>query len=280
MIGEILCSTGAFSRDPDLTSPEIIFIGLAEIECDGFELIFYPAFYEEPESVRATLTPAKDKLQVLHCEKSIGPLLGTGDPQDATTALDRFQVNAELAAALGIKRLVLHLWGLPESDRFIERNLSYFEQCNEIAEFYGRQLTIESIPCLESTPLRHFRTLMASSDRAIFTLDTEFLAMHGELNIALADEALLARTRQIHLKDFGGSLVDEHGKRVYLHPGQGKVDFRDVLSKIHRTPNIVDICLESTSVDSTGDVHYEQVRQDLAFITAIIQDVRNLERRP
>lgn len=266
MIGKLYCSTGAFSRDPDLTDIDIIIEGTRQLACDGFELIYYPAFYDDPGTTTNLLWTIRDRLHVLHIEKSIGPLLGTGSAADAELALKRLATNAQLASDLEVERLVLHLWGLPDSDDDIDRNLSHYSECASIAESYGCRLTVESIPCRNETPLAHLRRVAAIHSDVAFTLDTEFLALHGELELAMSDGEILSRTEQIHLKDFGGSLVDEEGKRMYLHPGQRVIDFAALMDAINKVPKVIDLCLESTSVNESGFVDLKQVQLDLDFI--------------
>lgn len=270
MIAAITCSTGAISRDPDLTDPELIVRNAKQIDCDGFELIFYPAFYDDLPTFRRQLRESTVRWTSLHTEKSIGPLLGTGDPDDRQLALERVRLNCELAADLGIRIAVLHLWGMPESDNNIGANIGALPDCLEIATRYGITLTVESIPCLNRTPLTHLRAIRDALPTAMFTLDTEFLAMHDELEAALDDPSLLERTMLVHFKDYDGRMEDENGNRRYLHPDDGDIDFAAVCRALEAAPNPISVCLESTSVGAGRSVDLDHVRRDLNVVRDLV----------
>src|SRR5699024_12820981 len=67
---------------------------------------------------------------------------------------------------------------------------------------------------------------LAADPRTRVTLDTEFLGNHGELEEAIADDALWesGAVDHVQIKDFAGSMTDDAGRRKYLHPGQGTLD--------------------------------------------------------
>lgn len=239
---------------------------MGAIDCDGFELIFYPSFYECLDEFQHLPPSSQERLISLHTEKSIGPLLGSSSKSNIQMGLDRLQINARLAQHLNIERLILHLWGLPDSDEHIERNLAQLDAAFEIANDSSVTLTIESIPCVRHTPSSHLRFIADTHPNSRFTLDTEFLAMHDEISTAMEDLSILGRTDEIHIKDFNGSLIDSNGKRIYLHPGEGTIDFGYVCKKASSLPQIIDLCLESTSVEANGSVNISQVQRDLDFI--------------
>lgn len=270
MKGRILCSTGAFSRHPDRTNPEEIARHMRLIDCDGFELIFYPSFYDDVDLCLHHLRPTSELLQSLHTEKSIGPLLGDTDRDKTALGLQRLEINAQLAHKLSIQRLVLHLWGLPESDRHIERNLAQIDACVRIAGRYDCHLSIESIPCLQDSPLAHLETIAADYPDVRFTLDTEFLHMHNQLQSGLESPEVFARAEQIHIKDAGEALTDRNGRRIYLHPGEGSIDFDRVADHTISADHIIDWCLESSSVNADGSINGTQLQNDLEFMTDIL----------
>lgn len=271
MKGRVLCSTGAFSRDPDRTNPEEIARHMPLVDCDGFELIFYPSFYDDVDLCLHHLKSAAGLLQSLHTEKSIGPLLGDGDPDKVALGLRRLEINAKLAHELGIQRLVLHLWGLPDSDHHIERNLARIDACVGVAEHYDCHLSIESIPCLQDSPLMHLETIAAGYPGIAFTLDTEFLHMHDQLQRGLDSPEVFGRTEQIHIKDAGEALTDQNGRRIYLHPGEGSIDFDRVADHTAAADHIVDWCLESSSVGADGSINGTQLQNDLAFMSETLR---------
>lgn len=265
----IHCSTGAFSRDPDLTDSVHVANTSPSVDADGFELIFYPSFYDNPPAVLANLRPYIGDWHSLHAEKSIGPLLGSAERTGVSFGLHRLRVNFEVAAELEIPLIVLHMWGLPDSDRHIERNFAAIDECLEIADEHGVTLSVETIPCLDSTPLDHIRAIRARAPQMAVTLDTEFLAMHAQLEAALGDHELMQAVRNIHLKDFDGNIQNEDGSRRYLHPGEGAIDFNAVLQASQAALHPPILCLESPSVRPNGSVDIDRINADLRYIRSL-----------
>src|SRR4029077_17870981 len=114
-------------------------------------------------------------------------------------ALAQLASNCRLAASLGATLVVLHLWELPGGDRRLEQNLAFLPACLDVADAAGVTLTVETIPCSVGSPLENVRRALETDDRCRITLDTEFLAHHGQLEAALADDALWARVAHVHV---------------------------------------------------------------------------------
>src|ERR1043165_9692450 len=72
----VLCSTGAFSRDPDRSDHHAILEYRPDLDVDGFEVIFYSDWYRNAERVAQDLRESGLRFPAVHAEKSIGPLLG------------------------------------------------------------------------------------------------------------------------------------------------------------------------------------------------------------
>lgn len=272
---KLMCSTGVFSRDPDLDDHYGILSVCSEIDVKSFELIFYPSWYENAESIAHDFKRSGFDFPVLHSEKSIGPLLGTGVASDRSTAMERLRTNCDFGRKIGATSLVLHLWGLPGSDELLEHNLSALPDCADICEAFEITLSVETIPCIKRTPLESIRKALEREPRVSLTLDTEFLAMHDELDIAFDEEWLWkdGKVNHIHFKDYDGSPVDAKGKRKYLHPGEGHLDFKKIASDLKSRDYAGTLSLESSAVDSSGLVDLARARKSLDAINRIFQDV-------
>ena len=150
---QLLCSTGAFSRYPDRTDYRAVLSYGPELDVDGFELMFYPAWAEYIDQIASELQASGLRFPALHAEKSIGPALGSTQPENVRQGLLMLAANCRLCEALGAQLLVLHLWGWPEHDDNIERNLHNLGQCLDIAARYGLELAVETIPTHRYDPL-------------------------------------------------------------------------------------------------------------------------------
>ena len=114
-----------------------------------------------------------------HADKRTGATLSTDEPDIA-----RFSLDCRIARELGAGLVVLHLWELPDGDRYLERNLDRLPALLDIAEEHGLTLAVETIPCTVGTPLDNVLRACERDPRCRVTLDTEFLAAHGQLDQA------------------------------------------------------------------------------------------------
>ena len=266
MIKGVLCSTGALitrrnGRDPRLLP------GFAEhIECDGFELMLYPSWYDGglTEKYLDFLCGCGLKFPVLHADKAIGELWSVGGDENVTGALHRFELNCAAAQRAGSGLMVLHLWGGPASDCSIERNIALLPELIETARRYGVTLTVENVVCAKSSPLENLKLIMDAVPEARFTVDTKMAEFHRELeatvNCAELFEGGLAA--HLHVNDYGGGYRDFSDLRV-LHIGEGHVDFEPFFSKVNSVGYSGWATVEATSVFEDGSIDYEKLNRSL-----------------
>src|SRR2546427_199665 len=126
---QLLCSTGAFSRFPDLTDYRSILTFGPNLEVDGFELMFYPDWTAEIEHIASELLKAGLKFPAIHAEKGIAPALVSSKPEEREQGWQWMQASCQLGNLLGANLLVFHLWGFPDYDEKIEQNLQQLEHC-------------------------------------------------------------------------------------------------------------------------------------------------------
>src|SRR6266540_2084997 len=129
-------------------------------------------------------------------------------------------------------------------------------------------LAIETIPCSIGSPLENVGRALERDDRCRVTLDTEFLARHGQLDAALVDDSLWERVVHIHVKDCAGSLRDRDGTRRYLIAGEGMIDFNRVFDTLHRRAYEGALTLEVSAVTADGDVDEQRVLQAEAWLAS------------
>lgn len=270
----LLCSTGAFTRDPDHTGYQAIMQVAPLLDIDGLEVLFYSDWYGASSAIGAALAASGLRFPVLHTEKSIGPLLGSEQRADQILGLARFTQNCQFAHAIGSHTVVLHLWGLPESDDYIERNLSNLADCLATADKYRVTLAVETIPCRRADPLTHVRRAIEHDPRCHVALDTEFLAIHNQLETALQADWLwhTSTVRHIHIKDFDGTMFNAHGNRRYLHPGEGNISFSDVFATLHKRAFAGSISLEASALAPDGSLDTVRIQQALAQLRAYAQE--------
>jgi sugar phosphate isomerase/epimerase len=258
----VLCSTGVFTRGPDHTDHNAILQNAPKIGTKAFELAVYAAWYGHLDQVVEDLGKADLTFPVVHADKGIGVGLGSEDAEDADEALAVLEVNCRAAAALGAKTLVVHLWELPTGDDDFERNLERLPLCLDTAGAYNVVLAVETIPGRSATPLSNLKLALEADTRCAVTLDTEFLAFHGQLSESLEADWLWTdnRVRHVHLKDFDGRLR-EGGVRRYLLPGEGSLDLQGYLDGLSQRGYGGAVTLEASALAQTGAIDEARLEQ-------------------
>lgn len=239
---------------------------------DGLEVLIYHDWYGELDDVARRLRELDLPCPVAHAEKSIGPLL----IDDPTTAFRRFEANCRFTRAIGAGTLVLHLWSLPHADTQLERQLNALGRLLDIADNHGLRLTIETIPCQTGDPLSNLRRVVERDERVWVALDTEFLAMHGQLEAALDADWLWASSRacHLHIKDYDERQTDTEQHRRYLHPGEGDIDFADLFARLVAHGYAGPLSLEATVLGPDGAVDLSRAWRSLSRLRELAQDAR------
>lgn len=269
----LICSTGAFSRETGFYDHRRMLSFAHHFDVDGFEVLFYPQWYEIVDRVIEDVLEAGYCYVAVHTEKSIGPAMGSESAEEREIGLERLAINCRFAEALGARYIVLHLWGLPSSDKNMAINFGMLPRCLEIADLYNLEIAVETIPCMRHDPLSHIRYTLELDKRSAAALDTEFLAMHNQLDEALEADGLWQDgcVRHIHFKDFDGQMSAPDGYRRYLHIGEGHIDFKRIFEVLKRRNFNGSISLEASGVERDGRVDVEKIQGSLEKMRKLMQ---------
>jgi sugar phosphate isomerase/epimerase len=241
-----LLSTGSVTRNPDFPDHRRI---LEHIPPCELEASIYSTWDERVVDDLCGLP-----FVTAHADKRTGATL-SGDEPD----LARFALDCRIAAALGAGLVVLHLWELPDGDRYLDRNLAHVPALADIAEEHGVTLTVETIPCTAGAPLENVLRACERDPRCRVTLDTEFLALHGQLEQAHKLGELIAH---VHVKDFDPAVWGTKPRR-YLLPGEGTVDLDGF---IERLPHDGTLTLEMSAVGPNGELDADRLGAAVAWL--------------
>ncbi len=257
----VLASTGCVTHYPTRVDHRLV-ADVRALPVDGYELSIYPGWIEGGEGVAADLAELALPVVTAHAEKPIGARLSEGD----AGAVDRLEANAHLAAGLGARLLVLHLWELPVGDRHLERNLELLPACIDAVEAHGLRLGIETIPCSVGSPLVNAARAVERDPRCLVVLDTEFLALHGQLERA-PDAGL--PVGHVHLKDFAGELRPGDPRTRYLLPGEGSLDLDGFLSRLRDGGYDGAVTLEASAVAPDGGLDRTRLAEIAEALTRL-----------
>jgi sugar phosphate isomerase/epimerase len=260
----ILCSTGAFSRYPDHTGYEAVLQYGPALDVAGFELMFYPSWYTEIEKIGTALRNSGLRFPAMHGEKSIGTLLGQDDPAEQQRGVQCLIENFRLGRMLNTQLLVLHLWNWPELDDNLDNNLSVLRQCYDEAARYEIELAIETIPGRHYDPLSNIKRALQCDPRCHIALDTEFLANYEQLDTVFETPWLWEgdRVHHTHIKDSNGQPF-LNGKRVYLHPGEGNIDFARFFQRLQHAGFHGNLSLEAPALADDSEVLVRHLNESL-----------------
>lgn len=200
----------------------------------GGEFIVLSAYYDNIKNVCKEVKNTGVPFDVLHCDKDIGIMFSEHDDKITEKALTLLKRNCEVASELGCTRMVFHLWGAPKSDSAIEYNISLIPRVLEITDDAKIRLMIENIPCTNASGLENWRKLYKYLPRLSFIFDTRFGAFHDETEKIL-DEPIWEHINHMHISDYGAAPRDFSKIRPILHPGEGKIDFDHIFSRLAKS---------------------------------------------
>ena len=265
---QLLCSSGAFSRFPDLTDYRSILEYGPLLDVDGLEVMFFPGWTDDIEHIAADLCASGLCIPAIHAEKGIGPALISLQRAEREQGWQWLQASCLLGQTVGARTLIVHLWGLPDSDDRFTDNLAVLPDCISMAEQYRLTLTVETVPSRSGDTLGNARRAVEHDNRCHVALDTEFLALHGQLEAALDANWLWQdrRVDHIHIKDYDGALYSTDNYRRYLHPGEGTIDFPHFFAALKTHHYDGSISLEASIVNRDGTRDIEKLRRSLALL--------------
>lgn len=268
---QLLCSTGTFSRFPDITDYQSILRYGPELAAggvDGFEVMYFPGWTADIEHIAAQLRGSGLHFPVVHAEKGIGPALISAQAEERAQGWQWLEAGCRLGQGLGSRILVFHLWGYPDFDEKLERNLALLAECVSMATQYGLELSLETVPCTRADPLSNIRRAVEQDQRCLVTLDTEFLALHAQVEAALHTDWLWEANRvlHIHIKDYDGAMYAADNSRRYLHPGEGIIDFTHFFSELKARGFDGYISLESSVVNADGTTDIDKLQRSLEWL--------------
>ena len=258
----ILCSSGVLFRPEVFDADAILEFG-PQLPVDGIEVLVTRRMVGQLVEVADHLMDSDLRFPVVHAPKRAGAAL------PGSEAVEQLEETAVFAANIGAGLVVLHLWDLPRADADFDGRLEAAVLAANIVDQHGLRLAVETIPCQHGTPLANVKRVLEHDPRIAVTLDTEFLAYHGELDAAFEAQWLWADgfVRHLHVKDYGDGLLDAQGIRRYLLPGEGTVDFRAIFDALERWRFTGSVSLEAPSLLPDGSPDIETLIRSLSRMT-------------
>lgn len=247
----------------------------------GIEMMMLPIYYEKYDDVVRNIKSNGLSAPVIHCEKEIGTMLSDaghaaseGNTADEEALREKitelFRLNCKIGEMAGSCRMVLHLWGGINSDRYLDYNISALGELTDTAKEHGLRLLIENIPSVANDPLSNWTRIMdadALGDNG-FIFDTRFGKLHEQGEAILQTERVIPHIEHVHISDFAGTYREFKALRPILHPGEGSVDFPRIAELVDGIKYRNTITLESP-VALENDMDIPKLRNTLAYLNEL-----------
>ncbi|MCL2517007.1 MAG: sugar phosphate isomerase/epimerase [Oscillospiraceae bacterium] len=272
MNNKIYCSTGTIIGRENNYDFNFILQNAGNIEADGFELMMLKAYYENFDIMAKLFARNNLFFPILHTDKDIGTLISTNGEGDFEEAIRLFESNCKFAGDIGAEKIVLHLWGGPDSDKNLDNNIFVCERLLEIATKNKLKLMIENIPCAVWDPLVYWNKLYKLYKDVYFILDTRFLAFHEQIeSVYDTDWFRCENLIHMHVSDLAGKPHDFSSLRPILHPNEGLIDFKKFFDKLKTNYNNT-ITLESPVLSKDG-LDIEKLNKSLKYIKEAMENL-------
>ena len=265
---EVLLSTGAFIGRVNGRNHRLMIEYTDKLNCDGFELMLYAPWMDEVHSILDDYKRSGINIVTLHSLKDIGDMVC--DPSDEAwqRCRETFTKNCEIAAELGARKIITHIWGRPHSDKYLE---AIIERCGflmETAQNFGVDFVPENCVCFTS-PLENIKKLREVYPGIGVTIDTRPAQFHRELKQICESDIFAGNMRHVHINDFHGEYMQWDALNPILQPGLGDIDFDAFFAALRGIGYDGTITLEAPSMIAEG-VDTETLNRGLDFIRARI----------
>ena len=238
-----------------------------QLPVDGVEFLMYYVWDDEVKELRRFLRSSGISFPVTHMDKQVGELLAESGLEYKEEILRWFRRDLATACELGSKKLVLHLWNGPYSDRNFDCALDLYGELYELADKEGILLTAENVACKTNLCLTHLKALLDKYPFARFTYDTKMAFLHKE-NEMLGNpewESIIPAVSHLHMND--SQMADIGGGRLpIMHIGDGDVDFKSFFALMKERRFSGTATIESTSVLEDGSVQIEKLKKSIETV--------------
>jgi sugar phosphate isomerase/epimerase len=212
----ISCSTSCIPE----REPHSVEHMMSHIDTDHFELFLFNHWGKKGLSRIFSGYPFFS----VHGSKQFGFTL----EKDIKKGKNLLREDITLAYKVEASTLVLHCYNSLNENPDLDRVLAVLSSAQKCAEEHHVSLSIELIPHIK-IPIPELASFFSSHlDKTFFTADLEYTSKFECLDEVLTH---VTRINNIHVRDYDGHWI-VNGKRKYLKPLDGNLDFDDLFSTI------------------------------------------------
>jgi sugar phosphate isomerase/epimerase len=195
--------------------------------------------------------------------------IGLVPPGTRAARIDALRQASDFAKQLGIGQVQTHCGFIPENpgDPLYPGAVEAIRAVAQHCQDNGQHFLMETGQETPTTMSRAIRDVAMPNIGV--GLDTANLILYGKANPVDAVDILGPHIRSIHAKDGRWPTnPDELGEEVRI--GEGVVDFKQVLSKLHRIGYTGAVTIER---ETSGPQQIEDVRQEKRYLEKILSEV-------
>jgi len=232
------CSTGCLPYFENID----LFSSLNQVNAAVFELLVYRR-YEDLNLIANLVKSSNAAFVSVHGAKAIGDMFFVENTQEIEEHKKTFEQNLQLAVDIGAKVIVLHSWNYTQMKLDPRKLVNNWNALRDQTHAAKLELSIELVP----SPSPEFSTdIFAAIDTELdpsisLTLDTESAAWSGVIPEFFKR---IDRIGNVHIKDFDRQPM-RNGRRRYLKPGTGHIDFKTIFQKLRNSKYDRAIVLET-----------------------------------
>jgi sugar phosphate isomerase/epimerase len=266
-VNSIFLSTGTFIGRLNRHNYKLLTEYADQLHCDGFEFLIYQAFNDNIDEIISEYRQNGINIPVVHSDKRIGDLLSS--EEDSGKALELFKHNADIALRLGAKKMVVHCWGIPDSDLRYQQIYERIGKLLEAAKSMGIDFLVENVFCAHHSPLKHLESLSRMYYNIGFIIDTRHAEFHRELESTAKSFIWRNNVRHIHISDYKGGYMDWDARYPIPQPTNGQIDWEMFFGSVRQHGYKGTVTLEAPAMRETG-VDTETLNRSLDFIRKMI----------
>ncbi len=195
--------------------------------------------------------------------------IGLVPPATRAARIDALRQVSDFAKLVGIPQVQTHCGFIPEdpADALYPGAVEAIRAVAQHCQGNGQHFLMETGQETPTTMARMLRDV--SMPNLAVGLDTANLILYGKANPVDAVDILGPHVRSIHAKDGRWPTnPSELGEEVLI--GKGLVDFKQVLTKLHRIGYAGAVTIER---ETSGPQQIEDVRQEKLYLERILREV-------
>jgi len=241
-----------------------LFSSLSQVNVYTFELLVYRR-YEDLDRIANFVKQFGVSVLSVHGAKTLGDMFFTKEVHEIEVNQNAYEKNLRLATTIGAKIMVLHGWNYTKKKLDPRKLVQNWNELRDQTREARLELSIELVP----SPSRKFSTAIFSAideelDPSVtLTLDTESAAWSGIFSEIFER---IDRIGNVYVNDFDGRPMRPNGRRRYLKPGTGTIDFKMIFQALRQAGYHRAIVLE------TPHQTIEELNGTLAILGTLIEE--------